>query len=105
MKNWNGVDAAHSSPWNSIGVNGPHSVSSAAHASWSSSSASVIRSPTARLPIWSWFWLQTTSRHVGIAAVSIGTPWSRSRNDDQVPSWKNPRSHTFASAPSGAKSA
>ena len=38
---------------------------------------SVIRSPTARLPIWSWFWLQTTRRQVGIAAVSIGAPWSR----------------------------
>ena len=72
MKNWNGVDAAHSSPWKSIGVNGPHSVSSAAQASWSSSSASVIRSPTARLPIWSWFWLETTSRQVGMARVSIG---------------------------------
>ena len=53
----------------------------------------------------SWFWLLTTSRQVGIVEVSIGTPWSRSRNDDQVPSWKNPRSHTFASAPSGSKSA
>ena len=53
-------------------MNGPHSVSSAAHASWSSSSASVIRSPAARLPIWSWFWLHTTRRQVGIAAVSIG---------------------------------
>ena len=82
VKNWNGVVAAHSSPWNSIGVNGPQSVSSAAQASWSRSRASVIRSPTARLPTWSWFWLETTSRHVGMAAVSIGTPWSRPRNDE-----------------------
>ena len=28
VKNWNGVDAPHSSPMNSIGVNGPHRVSS-----------------------------------------------------------------------------
>ncbi len=105
VKNWNGDDAAHSSPWKSIGVNGPASVSSAAHASWSSSSASTIRSPTARLPIWSWFCAQTTSRHDGIAAVSMGTPWSRPRYDEYVPSWKNPRSHTLASADSGSKSA
>ena len=105
VKNWNGVEAAHSSPMNSIGVNGPHRVSSAAHASWSSSRCSVSRSPRARLPIWSWFWLQTTSRQVGMCAVSTGTPWSRPRNDDHVPSWKNPFSHTFASADSGAKSA
>ena len=41
---------------------------------------------------------QTTSRQVGIASVSIGTPWSRPRNDEHVPSWKKPRSHTLASA-------
>ena len=105
VKNWNGVVAAHSSPWNSIGVNGPHSVTSAAHASWSSSSAAVSRSPAARLPTWSWFWLHTTSRHGGTTPVSIGAPWSRPRNEDQVPSWKKPRSQTLASAASGAKSA
>ncbi len=105
VKNWNGVAAAHSSPWKSIGVNGPHRVSRAAQASWSSSSFSVIRSPTARLPTWSWFWLQTTRRQVGIAAVSIATPWSLSRNELNVPSWKKPFSHTLASAPSGSKSA
>ena len=37
--------------------------------------------------------------------MSTGLPCSRSRNDDQVPSWKNPFSHTFASADSGSKSA
>ncbi len=105
VKNWNGVEAAHSSPWKSIGVNGPAIVSRAAQASWSSSSVSVIRSPTARLPIWSWFWLHTTSRQVGMAAVSIGTPWSRSRKEENVPSWKNPFSHTLASADRGSKSA
>ena len=105
VKNWNGVDAAHSSPWNSIGVNGPVSVSSAAQASWSSSRESTMRSPTARLPTWSWFCAHTTSRHDGIAAVSIGAPWSRPRYDEYVPSWKNPRSHTLASADSGSKSA
>ena len=33
------------------------------------------------------------------------TPWSRPRKEDQVPSWKKPRRSTFASAPSGSKSA
>ena len=82
MKNWNGVEAAHSSPWKSIGVNGPASVSIAAQTSWSSSRWAVSRSPTARLPIWSWFWLATTSRQVGILAVSIGAPWSRPRKEE-----------------------
>ena len=38
-------------------------------------------------------------------SVSTGAPWSRSRNDENVPSWKKPRSHTLASASSGSKSA
>ncbi len=105
VKNANGVDAPHSSPMNSIGVNGEARVSSAATASWSSSSASLSRSPRARLPTWSWFWLATTSRQPGTRSTSSGTPWSRPRNDDQVPSWKKPRCSTFASAPSGSKSA
>ncbi|WP_246057011.1 hypothetical protein [Nocardioides eburneiflavus] len=90
---------------NSIGVNGPARVSSAAQASWSSSRCSASRSPRARLPTWSWFWLATTSRHVGMCAVSTGAPWSRSRKDEKVPSWKKPFSHTLASASSGSKSA
>ena len=82
MKNWNGVDAAHSSPWKSIGVNGPASVSRAAQASWSSSSAvddPVADGAVADLVV---VLAHTTSRHVGIAAVSIGTPWSRPRKDE-----------------------
>ena len=51
------------------------------------------------------FWLHTTSRHAGIRSVSTGRPCSLSRNDDQVPSWKNPRSSTLPSADNGAKSA
>jgi hypothetical protein len=105
VKNANGDVAAHSSPWKSMGVNGPHRVSSAAQASWSSSSRSVSRSPRARFPTWSWFWLQTTSRQAAMCSVSIGLPWVSPRNVENVPSWKNPFSQTFARAASGSKSA
>ena len=57
---------------NSIGVNGPAKVSTAAIASWPASSVADSRSPAARLPIWSWFWLATTSRDAGTSVVSIG---------------------------------
>ena len=43
--------------------------------------AELRRSPTARLPTWSWFWLATTSRQVAVWSVSIGTPWSRPRKE------------------------
>ena len=76
VKNWNGVEAAHSSPWNSIGVNGPARVSSAAQHQLVlvevPETGSESRSPAARLPTWSWFWLHTTRRQVGIVAVSTG---------------------------------
>ncbi len=86
VKNWKGAEAAHSSPWKSIGVNGPARVSSAAQSSWSSSrcpgDGSDSRSPAARLPTWSWFWLHTTSRQVGIVAVGTGEPWWRPRKEE-----------------------
>ena len=45
---------------NSIGVNGPVSVSSGgAGRAGRRRACAVSRSPAARLPIWSWFWLQT----------------------------------------------
>jgi hypothetical protein len=54
VKNCQGVPAAHSSPMNSIGVNGPVSVSAAAQASRPGEREAESRSPRARLPIWSW---------------------------------------------------
>jgi hypothetical protein len=104
VKNCQGVDAAHSSPMNSIGVNGAARVSRAASASRSSSRVSVRRSPVARLPIWSWSCAKVTSRQVGMRG-SIGNPWLRLRNDEYVPSWKNPFVEVFTSASSGSKSA
>ncbi|CAM5665843.1 hypothetical protein SALBM217S_02415 [Streptomyces griseoloalbus] len=57
VKNCHGVPAAHSSPMNSIGVNGAVSVSAAAHASSPGETSPASRSPWARLPIWSCVWL------------------------------------------------
>jgi len=52
VKYCHGVSAPHSSPMNSIGVNGEVSTRAAAILAGSAR----IRSPIARLPTWSWFW-------------------------------------------------
>ena len=54
VKNCQGVLAPHSSPMNSIGVNGEVSTIVAPTASSPGERDAEIRSPTARLPIWSW---------------------------------------------------
>ena len=74
VKNCHGVDAAHSSPMNSIGVNGPVSTSTAAIARSSADSRAVSRSPAARLPIWSWFCEYPMNRQAGVISVSTGRP-------------------------------
>ena len=61
VKYWNGVVAPHSSPWNSIGTNGEVSSRAAATRSRPSLISAPLRSPAARLPTWSWFWVQTTN--------------------------------------------
>ena len=53
MKYCQGVDAAHSSPMNSIGVNGAVSTSPAPTLTRSADSPLEILSPVARLPTWS----------------------------------------------------
>ena len=53
--------APHSSPWKSIGTNGAVSSSAAAIRSRPSLTRADGRSPMARLPTWSWFWVQTTN--------------------------------------------
>ena len=68
MKYWNGVLAPHSSPWNSSGTNGEVSSSAAATRSRPSLISAALRSPSARLPTWSWFWVQTTNRLPGSPA-------------------------------------
>ena len=55
VKNCHGVAAAHSSPMNSIGVNGGQRQQRRADAAGRGEQRSEIRSPVARLPIWSWF--------------------------------------------------
>ena len=105
VKNCQGVEAPHSSPMKIIGVNGLSPVINAASLSWSGPRTSVSRSPSARLPIWSWLSAQTTSRQLGVRWVSIGLPCDRPRNEECVPSWKNPLSNTFASDVRESKSA
>ena len=106
-KNCHGVRAPHSSPMNSIGVNGPLSSSAAPQASRPGERVSVSRSPMARLPIWSWFCRKATNRWPGVRWVSTGAPWLRCRKLDQVPSCRNARQNTWASpvSPAAAKSA
>jgi len=54
VKYCQGVSAPHSSPMNSIGVNGAVSTSPAPTLSRPGGTRLAIRSPTARFPIWSW---------------------------------------------------
>ncbi len=54
VKYCHGVDAAHSSPMNSMGVNADVITSAAPMACCPGVSSAPTRSPTARLPIWSW---------------------------------------------------
>ena len=68
-----------------IGVNGLQIVSTAATFSRAVESVALRRSPTARLPIWSWSWEKVTRLLVG-SSGGIGAPCSRSRNDEYVPS-------------------
>ena len=58
VKNWNGALSPYSSPWKSSGVNGLKRTTAAATRRFASGS----RSPTARLPTWSWFWAHATMR-------------------------------------------
>ena len=83
VKNWNGVDAAHSSPMNSIGVNGPHRVSSAAQASWSSSRCSVepVAARRGCRPGRGSGCTRRAARSAG-ARCRSAAPWSRPRNDE-----------------------
>ncbi len=53
-KNCQGVRAPHSSPMNSMGVNGEQSSSAAPHATSPGVSDVAGRSPAARFPTWSW---------------------------------------------------
>ncbi len=64
-----------------------------------------MRSPVARLPIWSWFCRYARKEVPVSSEVSTGRPCVRSRNDDHVPAWKNAPRNVVASAPGAAKSA
>ncbi len=70
---------------NSIGVNGPSSTTAALTASAPGVSTRDGRSPSARLPTWSWFWEQTTKRRRSRPA-GTGAPQFLPRKVDQPPS-------------------
>ncbi|MCY1231043.1 hypothetical protein D9M72_434790 [compost metagenome] len=53
QKNWNGVEAANSSPMNSIGTCGDNSRQAMAARTSTGSPSAWMRSPKARLPTWS----------------------------------------------------
>ena len=105
VKNCHGVEAAHSSPMKSIGVFGASMRRTAPTASASVPTRCDSRSPAARLPTWSWFWMQTISWPGDTRSPLIGRPWARPRKVESVPSWKKPLRSTFGSAAGSAKSA
>src|SRR5581483_4096822 len=61
QKNRNGVAAANSSPMKSIGGEGASSNTVIATSSAASEASREMRSPSARLPTWSWFWMNDTN--------------------------------------------
>ena len=78
MKYWNGFVSPYSSPMKSSGTYGESSSSAAASLSWSGETSVDSRSPAARLPTWSWFWIATTKRSRGMPVD--GAPCRRWRD-------------------------
>ena len=90
VKNCHGVDAAHSSPMNSIGVNGEQH-----RQHGGDREAAVVeglRQPVAGGAVADLVVVLAEGRRAASVGMrgSIGWPWSRPRNDDHVPSWKKP---------------
>ena len=73
VKNWKGRRSPYSSPMNSSGVCGAKSSTAARRRS----SSAGRRSPTARLPTWSWFCEQTISRSAGSRSQLLGEAFDR----------------------------
>ena len=73
------------------GVNGDSRYSAAAAAWQSSGMECEIRSPTARLPTWSWFCSEATNEcpSYNSEVGSTGAPQSWPRNVENPPSWMN----------------
>ena len=61
MKYWNGAVSPYSSPMNSIGMKGESTTAAAARRSLAGETIVDRRSPSMRLPIWSWFCAKTTN--------------------------------------------
>ena len=72
QKNGNGSRAPHSSPMNISGGAGASSVTASAASSAAGGASTDSRSPSARLPIWSWFCRKLTKAVAGRA--DVGSP-------------------------------
>ncbi len=84
QKNRKGRAEAHSWPMNSIGGAGARHRITVAARSASGDASWLIRSPKARLPTWSWFWMKETNAVAGSPA--LGSPRiSPSRKGDGSP--------------------
>ena len=85
QKNGNGVVAPHSSPMKSSGGDGARSRTAIAARSARGGTRAARRSPSARLPTWSWFWRKVTKAVGGRCALGSpraapprkgdGSPW------------------------------
>ena len=107
VKNCHGVDAPHSSPMNSIGVNGSDSSRAAPAAQQpglDEPGESVAQRAVAHLVVR----LQggdERGRHGTGPVIGTGRPWDRPRKEDHVPSCRKPRVSTCPSASPWSKSA
>ena len=85
MKYWNGEVSPYSSPMNSSGSAGAENSSAAATFTAAKGAMVESRSPTARLPTWSWFCRQIVKRSPPRSA--LGVPRGRAKYSDGSP-WK-----------------
>src|SRR6516165_4886454 len=74
---WEGLCSPHSSPINSIGIWGSSRQTAAIARTAAAGTNCVTRSPNARLPTWSWFWMNATKTEGGRSA--LGVPRGRPR--------------------------
>ena len=83
QKNGKGVFEPHSSPMNSIGIAGASSMTARAASIAAVRALPSSRSPSGRLPIWSWF-CRKLMKAIG-ESVPLGSPRGPPRNADISP--------------------
>ena len=85
VKYWNGAVSPYSSPMNRSGTAGVTKSNAAASFTASNDTIVLSRSPSARLPTWSWFCTLMMKRSPGRSA--LGVPRARPKYTDSSP-WK-----------------